>query len=444
MDSRFALSLALPLTLAAALAASVPARAAEGPVAKLGAEGAQEQAAAIAEIVAAGEKYVPEIEAAYAALKDDQRELRERYRDAVARVRAEQMKAWAAGLSPALEKGLAWDGLVRNLTWLPKPATTVDARRALCMVSRSVQDWPEDEAARLLKECLTDKSPAVREAAVSALDREAWKGPGAELLVAALKDESEKVRAAAAMILLARGDQRALAAVLSGALSKEPAVRDQCAQVIGQLIVAEEGQPQRARFKHGPEEVAALCKLLELEDMNARGTVMRVLGMAGDKSAGPALLEALGRETMPKNVRRICTSLGQLRHRPAAAAMVKLIEKGLRADKRDYGWAVAGSWAEIGDPDSVPAVIALLGDEKRGPYAAAALGWAFGMDGADEDYARGGGPTDALVPTADGKLEKRSGADVPKPAELKPLWEAFWEKKKGDYKWSDEKSALRP
>ena len=421
-----------------------PARAGEGPVARLGSESAKEQAAAIEELVAAGDKYVPEIEAAYAKLKDDQRDLRERHRDAIARIRTEQVKKWAVGLSPAIEKKLDWSAMVRNLTWMPKPATPEDARKAMCLVSRSAQDWPEAEAVKLLKECLADKSLAVREAAVSALDREEWKGPAVELIVAALKDESEKVRAAAGFILVGRGDQRGLAAVLTGALSKDEAVRDQCSQVISQLILAEEGKPQRPRFKHTPEEVAALTKLLALEDMNARGTVMRVLGMIGDKTAAPALLEALAKETVPKNSRRICTSLGMLRHKPAAAEMVKLVEKGLRGDKADYGWGIAASWADIGDPDSVPAMIALVGNDKRTKYAAAGLSWAFGMEGGDQDYTRGGGPGDALVPAADGKFEKKSGDAVPKAEELKKLWEAFWEKNKDKYKWSDAASTLRP
>jgi HEAT repeat protein len=391
-----------------------------------------------------GEKYIPEIEAGYAQLKDDQRDLRERYRDAAARVRTEQVKKWAVALAPSLEKKLAWDAMTRSLTWMPKPATLEDARKVLCQVSRTADAWAEDEGVKLLKECLADKSVAVREAAISALDREAWKGPAVELLLAALKDPSEKVSAAAGFVLMGRGDQRGLAVVLTGALSKDAAVRDQCAQVIPQLILSEEGKPQRARFKHTPEEIAALGKLLTHEDFNTRGTVMRVLGMSGDKSAGPALLDALGKETAAKNLRRTCASLGWLRHRPAAAEMLKLIEKGLRGDKQDYGWGLAASWADIGDPDSVPAMIALLGNEKRGPYAAAALSWAFGMEGADQDYTRGGGPGEVFVPTADGKFEKKSGAAVPKPDELKKLWEAFWEKNKDKYKWSDEASTLRP
>ena len=437
--------LIMALALGAVGFALAGALAGEGPVARLVSESAKEQAAAIEELVAAGEKFVPEIEAAYAKLKDDQRDLRERYKDVVARIRTEQVKKWAVGLSPAVEKKLDWSALIRTLTWMPKPATPEDARRTLCLVSRSAQEWPEAEAVKLLKECLADKNLAVREAAVSALDREDWKaGPAVELILAALKDESEKVRAAAGFILIGRGEQRGLAAVLAGALSKDEAVRDQCNQVIPQLILAEEGKPQRPRFKHTPEEVAALAKLLALEDMNARGTVMRVLGMIGDKAAAPALLEALAKETNAKNTRRTCTSLGMLRHKPAAAELVKIVEKGLRGDKADYGWGVAASWAEIGDPDSVPAMIALLGNDQRGKYAAAGLSWAFGMEGGDQDYTRGGGPGDALVPAADGKFEKKSGEAVPKPEELKKLWAAFWEKNKGNYKWSEEASTLRP
>jgi HEAT repeat protein len=436
--------------LAGAVLVSVGAAASAGEDAltRLGSASAQEQAAAIEEIVGAGDKYVPAIEAAYAKLGGDQRDLRERYRDAVARVRTAEIKKWALALAPSLEKKLAWDGLTRNLTWQPKPASADDARKVLCQVCRSAQDWPEEEAVKLLKACLADKSPAVREAAVSALDREEWKkGPAAELLLAALKDESEKVQAAAGTVLLSRGDQRGLAAVLAGALSKDAAIRDQCIQVVPGLIVTEEGKPQGPKFKHTPEEIAVLAKLLYLEDMNARGTIMRLLGMAGDKSAAPALLEALGKESVPKNRRRICTSLAQLRHRPAAAAMVELLkarEEKLRGDKQDYGWAVAASWSDVGDPDAVPAMIGLLGDAKLGKYAASALSWAFGPSGIGEDYTRGGGPSDVLVPAADGKLEKKSREAAPKGDELRKLWEDFWAKNKDKYKWSDDAQTLRP
>jgi HEAT repeat protein len=329
---------------------------------------------------------------------------------------------------------------------MSKPATVADARRALCLVSRSAQGWDEAEGVKLLKLCLADKDPAVRAAAVSALDREDWKGPAVELLVATLKDESEKVRASAGSILVGRGDQRGLAAVLAGALSKDVAVRDDCSQIIPGLIAAEEGQPQHPRFKHTAEEVAVLGKLLALEDMNSRGTVARLLGMIGDKSAGPALLEALGKESAPKNRRRIANSLALLRHRPAAAALVELLkarQEKLRGEKQDYGWGVAGSWARIGDPDSVPAMIALLGDEKLAPYATAGLSWAFGMDGIDEDYARGGGPGETLVPSADGKFNKQSADKAPKADELKKLWEGFWSAGKDTYKWSEEASTMR-
>ena len=421
--------------------------AADDALVRLGSTSAAEQAAAINEIVAAGEKYIPDIETAYAKLTDDQRELRERYRDVVARIRTEQVRTWAVALAPSLGKKVAWDAVQRNLGWTSKPATLIDARKALCLVSRSVQGWEEAEAVKLFKVCMDDQDPAVRAAAVSALDREEWKGPAVELLVATLKDESEKVRAAAGSILVSRGDQRGLATVLAGAVSPDASVRDQCSQIIPSLIVSEEGQPQRPRFKHTTEEVAILGKLLALEDMNSRGTVARLLGMIGDKSAVPALLEALSKESFPKNRRRIANSLGLLRYRPAAAALIGLLKapaEKLRGEKQDYAWGVGGSWAQIGDPDSVPAMMALLGDRKTSPYAAAALSWAFGMDGLTEDYTRGGGPTDVLVPAADGKFTKQSTDKAPKGEPMQKLWENFWSANKGKYSWSDAASTLCP
>jgi hypothetical protein len=88
-------------------------------------------------------------------------------------------------------------------------------------------------------------------------------------------------------------------------------------------------------------------------------------------------------------------------------------------------------------------MIALLEDAKLGKYAAFALGYAFGgRDLAGEAPARGT-PGVVLVPSADGKLEKKNEGDV-KPADLKKAWEAFWAANKDKYKWSDDENLLRP
>jgi HEAT repeat protein len=432
------------MTLCIALTSAVPLLAGEDPVAGLRSTTAPDQAKAMEAIISAGEKYIPQIEEVYSKLGDDQRDLRERCRNVVARIRAEQAKQWAEASAPGLVKTLAWDDLVRPFTWQAKLATTDDAKAALCRLTRNAKDWPEAEAVKFLKLALEDKAAAVREAAVSALDREEWKGPAVGLIVSALKDESQAVRSVAGNCLFARGDQRGLAAVLAGAASKDEKVCSLCLPAISDLIVSDPDKPQHPRFKHTPEEVVALTKLLYLEDMNARGTVMRLLGMIGDKAAGGALLDALGKEQTAKNRRRICGSLAMLRHRPAAGAMVKLVEAGLRGEKQDYGWAVAGCWAGIGDPDSVPAMIALLGNEKRSKYAAAGLSWAFGLPGRDDDYSRGEAPGEVLVPTADGTFEKSSVDKAPKPEELKKLWEEFWKNNMEKFKWSDEASTLAP
>jgi hypothetical protein len=224
-----------------------------------------------------------------------------------------------------------------------------------------------------------------------------------------------------------------------------------CAQTLPCLIAAEDGQPQRLRFRPAAGEVAALVKLLALEDVEARGTVGRLLGMIGDRSAGPALLAALGREPIAKNRRRMAGSLAQLRHRPASAALIELLkasESKLRSGdegKFNHAWGVAAAWAQLGDPDSVPDMIALLGDPKQAPYAASALSWAFGLAGADQDYTRGDAPGEVLVPalSSEGRLDRRLAAKAPKPEELQKLWEGFWAANKGKYQWSDEGSTLR-
>ena len=430
------------LVFCSLLAASLAAGG-ESPVKRLLAESAVVEAAAADEIIAAGEKYLPEIEAAYAALSEKESKFRERYRDVVARIRTEDLKKWALVEAPGLKDKFQWDGLVRYLTWVGRLPTPEDARRSFCMLCRNVDDWDEAEATGLLKACLTDGSVKVRRAAVGALDREEWIKEARELLVGVLRDEAEAVRAEAGSALLARGDQRGLSAVLAGAISEEKEVRGMCEGVVMTLIVTQEGGGQEPRFTHTEKEIDVLMELMAIEAWNPRGTVIRLLGMIEAKKAGPALLEQLAREEQPKNRRRLCISLAQLGHRPAAAEILNILGKKLLATKKNYNWAAAACWAQIGDPEMVPVVIALLDDEKLGGYAAAALTWAFSAPEGKGDEVPAGAPGFSLVPAGD-KLERKVAAEVPGGAELKKLWEAFWAANKDKYAWSEEKHSLRP
>jgi hypothetical protein len=337
-----------------------------------------------------------------------------------------------------------WDALVRQLTWTTKPASAEEARKAFCLVSRSAEGWAEDEAVKVLGECLADPAVEVRRAAVAALDRAEWKAGAVELLVKALADKEEIVRVEAGSLLVGRGDQRGLAAALSGAVSKDEKIRDACLPTVDGLIVSDEAAgTQRPRFKHTPEEVKVLTGLLAIEAWNTRGTVIRLLGMIGDRSASPALLELVARETQSKNRSRLFNTLALLRCRAAGAELPKQLGKNLSAEKRDYNWSAAAAWADIGDPDSVPAMIALLEDEKLGKYAAFGLGYAFGGKDLAGEAPMRGTPGVVLVPSADGKLEKKNEGDA-KPADLKKAWEAFWAANKDKYKWSDDANPLRP
>jgi hypothetical protein len=123
--------------------------------------------------------------------------------------------------------------------------------------------------------------------------------------------------------------------------------------------------------------------------------------------------------------------------------MVERIRKGLETEERDYTLAVAASWAQLGDPDSVPAMIAMLDDRARLRYAAAALSWTFGMAGVDDDHTRSGTLTHILVPSRDGRLEKTPLAAAPKGTDLKRSWEEFWSRNKDDYRWSEDTSLLQ-
>jgi HEAT repeat protein len=438
-------SLLLLAALASVLLPAAAARAGEaGPVERLKADNAEVELAACRELVAGGNKYVKEIEAAYKALPEDQRKFRERYRDAVARIRTAQVQAWALKTAPGLKDRFPWDGLVRYLTWTSRLATPTDARRAFCLITRSAEGWAEEEGVKILGECMRHESAAVRLAAVQALDRREWKAGAIELLVAALKDADELVRVEAGGYLVARGDQRGLAAVLAGALSENEKVRETCQPTVDSLILTDE-KGQRPRFKHSAEEIDVLVSLLALKPWNTRGTIIRLLGMIGDRRASEPLLKQLAVEDNPKNRRRIFTSLAQLRCRAAAAEVPKYFGAKLSATKKNYNWPVAAAWGDLGDPDQVPKMIELLGSEDRliPLYAAFALGWAFGGPEAMGEVPLRGRPDVVLVPAAGGKFEKKAFGDAPPAAQLKTEWAAFWKANQAGYSWSEEKNALR-
>jgi photosystem II stability/assembly factor-like uncharacterized protein len=371
-------------------------------------------------------------------------------RAAAAAARTSELRAWTA--APGLEQQLDWSLLQRKLAWQPRLATPADARIALCRLSRQLPAWDESEAAALLGRCLQDPDRAVREAAAWALDRTNWSGIALQPLRAALADDAPPVRAAAAAILCRHDDRQGLAPLLAGAAGTNAEAQALCAGALRTLIVNEDGHPPRLRFSnHTPAEVAALVSLLSLKDGNARATAATVLGMIGDSSAGAPILAALGRETSERTRPRLAAALAQLRYRPAAAPLVALLRerdpKLISGSSRqnDFAWGVAGAWAQIGDPDSVPAMIALLAETNTARYAAAALSWAFGLPGADQDYVRGPGPGEILVPTLKtaGKLERQAVASAPSGPELQKLWEAYWQANGSKYPWSDRNSTLR-
>jgi HEAT repeat protein len=441
------LAIAAVLCLAAARAGAGAGE--PGPVERLKAESAAVELAASKELVAGGEKFIPDIQAAYAALDEKDTKFRERYRYVVARIRTAQVREWALPLAPVLKEAYRWEGLVRYLTWTSRLATRADARRAFCLVSRSTEGWSEESAVKVLGECLADKHAEVRRAAVDALDRPEWKAAARELLVAALKDEDAVVRARAAGYLVAAGDQRGLAALLRGALSPDRAVRDDALPVINELIVREE-TAERPRFKHSAEEVAVLARVMAAdnwkpEEWNTRGTIIRLLGMVGDASAAEPLMAQTAREDNPKNLRRALTSLAQLRHRPAAALIPKRFGPKLSADKKNYNWAVAADWGDLGDPDTVPAMITLLGSEDKliPLYAAFALGWAFAGPEAMGEVPLRGRPDVVLVPSADGKFKTTPFGQAPAATELKKAWEGFWAAARDKYRWSPQGGGLR-
>ncbi len=429
-------------SLIGALALGLLAQAVAGeksPVERLKADSAEVEAAAAKELVAGGEKQLKEIEAAFKALKSDQDKFRERYRDVVARIRIAKIRTSVLKLAPGLEKKFKWDGLVRYLTCTTNLPTRTDARCAFCLILRSTEDLDEAEGIRVLSEYYKDRNTAVRRAAVSALDREGWKDAATALLVKALGDKNELIRIEAGGYLVARKDQRGLAAVLTGALSKRADTRAACLDTVNSLIVTDE-KGQRPQFKHTEAEVKVLISLLALEPWNTRGTVIRLLGMIGNKAAAEPLMTMLDKESHFKNRRRIVASLTMLRHRPAAARIGTVFGEKLHVTKRNYNWGAAASWGEIGDPESVPAMIALLdGDWKQqGRYAAAALSYAFcGVAKMGEPPLRGT-PGQLMVPNANGRFESKPDKEAPSGAELKKSWTAFWEKNKARYKFSPE------
>lgn len=401
--------------------------------------------AAVAELVAGGEKNLEAVEALFAGLKGTQnRHWRDRCREVVARIRTDQVKAWAVGLCPGLEKVCDWDGLAHFLAGRSRLTSLGDARAAFCLVTRNIE-MSQPDAAKVLGPCSRDDSPQVRRAAVESLDREDWKsGPCYGLLTVMLKDKGDLVRVDAASRLVRRGDRKGLPAIFSGAHSDKRDVTNICFPIIDSLIVTGP-DGDHPRFTHTPEDVKALIGLLKVEDWMPRGTAIRLLGMLDPPEATEPLFKQLAVEEHPKNRRRIADVLGARRYRPAAARLVTLFGTGLHRSRSNYNWAVAADWGDIGDPESVPVVIEKLTspDKHIASAAAAALSYAFAgrevMGEPDMRFA----PKSLVVPTADGKLVKVAVADAPKGQALQALWQAYWNRRKAECRWSEDKHALR-
>lgn len=183
----------------------------------------------------------------------------------------------------------------------------------------------------------------------------------------ALGDSSAIVRATAARAVLSLSPDEAAALLLPLLQDRDEFVRQETAYALGET---------RSRTA-----TPALIALLEKEKQDGvRGAAVVTLGQIGDEAAVITLAELLGRRVAASGIlnrvrrskrdenefvrRAAARSLGQIRSRAAVPALIAVVTDERAPD--DVRREAANSLGLIGDPAAIPALRALL--TARDPY----------------------------------------------------------------------------
>jgi len=366
-----------------------------------------------------------------------------------AELRVADLRAEAAKLSPRVKHRLDWDGLVLKVAARASGALAnrEDAQAELAVTApREVRDWREREVDALLGKYLASGGEGLRLAVVWGL----WDGrcgkAGEELLLQALKDESQLVRVTAAYVLLDRKNTAGLAHVFQGALSKDSNVYKMAETAILKKVLG-------AGHSIGKAEVEALGEILRqtrgadrasrTSYWYLRRAVFLMLPLSTDRAgAESALLAELraGEQLTGNNLNRVIRGLGVVRSVKAIPDLVGFLKRG-----RNPGWRgghgdraesfAATALANIAAPESVAPIIELLDSETAGTAAQSLRALTLMFDP--------GAPADRrLVPRA-GRLEQVRIARLPRPTAIRGAWEEFWKASGAKYERDPDGPPLR-
>ncbi len=299
----------------------------------------------------------------------------------------ERVRARAAWNLSHYADAPALDSLVEGMR---SSDATVRALSAEAIADLGTAGVPETVGRELLK-LLKDPVPEVRAAALRGMKAWSHQGglPDTEPVIAALRDRSPQVRAAAAAAFEGANDPRAVSPLITATRDPDAGVREQAVKALGWLRNPRARDAFVAALKDGSVEVrrAAAAGLSQLKlpdtapalitalgdpDPEVRRTAAWALSQVPSPEAAEPLRAAL--QDRDYHVRgTVAEAIGNRRDPGAAVALRPLLSD---PEARVRG-AAAMALGKLGDERSVVPIIALLDDPGRGVAmaAAAALGW---------------------------------------------------------------------
>jgi hypothetical protein len=357
--------------------------------------------------------------------------------------------------SPSLDAALDWNRVAERVNRRTAGLSMDDIRAEFAVLApRDAAGWRDDEATALLGGWMNNGSERVRLGVVWGLSGGRLGAVGRKLLVTALRDQSERVRMAAAYVLLDRDDPAGLAEVFRGALSENPDVYKLAeTSMLRKLLVWDASHPlagaidRRVKlvpvYKMDREAVLALGDLLSRSKAwYFRRSALFLLGTSGDPAAAPPLLRAMRRPERDRNLNRCIGGLGLLRHREAVPDLLKYVARGHgpKFGTKHYNGDEAESYAGVAlvrtaDPKSVAPLITMLDAEKPRVREVARRTLT--------DLFASGVPADRCLVPRDGSLEQARVDDLPAPADLRKAWATFWKANAAKYAWPSDGPPLK-
>jgi HEAT repeat protein len=238
---------------------------------------------------------------------------------------------------------LARDGATDELAAYLSKSDTAAVRARAAELLGDAADTDEDAVEALITAAADDSAPAVRGAAVDALDQLGQRP--LEALVAELADVDP---GGAADWAAAREYQEFLTA-------DRPELRLAAATVLGRI--------------GGEQAVSGLQKRFDDPDHRVRARAVRACGRIGARAVVPHLAEALGTDDSPQVRREAAEALGAIGDDRGVDALADALDD----PNSDVRRAAVVALGELGDPSPVGDVVALLDDGDEAVRQATAL-----------------------------------------------------------------------